>query len=158
MHEQPLQEIVPPFQVDPPHSTGFIQVSHTAFRKLAPLPLESFAAFAADASPIGVYLLLLVLLSLPVSLTPIGFGDVAAAAGSSQVLQYRPAMVALVAHYFLEPTEVNLRLGLRESGSFVCDQLPYRFACFRQRLVNGRGVSLIRSLHGHRQQRPAAQI
>ena len=63
-----------------------------------------------------------------------------------QILNYGSAVVTFIGHDLFDAPQVDLRLFRRRRRYFMLNQLRYRFARLRQRLVNRRRVSLIGSL------------
>src|ERR1039458_10533250 len=74
--QQPLQDVVPSFQMHASHAAGFVHVGHTAFRQFTSLLLQLFAARPPNPPPVGVYLFLLVLFPFPVPPTPLRLRNV----------------------------------------------------------------------------------
>src|SRR5271157_1356601 len=140
------------------HAAGFVHVCHASFRQFTSLSLEPLAAIALDPPPVGVHLFPLLRFPFPLPRTPVRLGNVAAAGGLVQILQYASAVIPLVRHRFFDAAQVDLRLFRWSRHRFVLHQLRDRFARLGQRLVNGRGVSLIGPLQRYRQQGAAGQV
>src|SRR5918912_2259776 len=77
LNQELLVHIVAPSRVEPVQASGVELMREVALHPLTTLPLQSLAAIAPYPTPVAIDSLLLRLSVVPVTRTPIGFGDVA---------------------------------------------------------------------------------
>src|SRR5271157_4000466 len=101
MHHQPLQDVVPASQVDPPHPAGLIQMSKGSLRQFAAQLLQPLVAFSPYTPPILIGPLLLFRLALALPLPPpaFGLGYVTPDFLFVYLCQYGATVVPLIGHH-----------------------------------------------------------
>src|ERR1035437_9414044 len=93
------------------HCAGLVHVCHAAFRQLTSLPLQPLASRPPNTTPVGVYLLPLVLLSFPVPAPPVRFRNVTTAACCIYILHGGTTVITLVGHHLFDASQTRRRLA-----------------------------------------------
>ena len=97
VHQQPLEDVISPSQMDSPHTAGIVQMREASLGQFAPQLLQPLVALSSHSPPILVRPLLLfrLPLALPFPPAPLRFRDVTPDFLIVHFLQYGTAMIAL---------------------------------------------------------------
>src|SRR4051794_36140220 len=97
-------------EVHSPHSAGFVTMGEGPLDQFPPLLQQSFSMATLNPAPIAIDSLLLSLFPSPLAPTSLRLWNIASDRNLLQHHDCRPAVVALVGHYLLNPVDVHFRL------------------------------------------------
>ena len=98
VHQEPLEDVLMPAQVRPPHRPGLKRVREGPFEQLPTRPEQCLATAPTDATAVGVHGVPFGRFVRPVAAPTVGLRNVAAVPRGGQRHQHRVAVVPLVGH------------------------------------------------------------
>ena len=142
-----------------PHAPGFVAVCKCPLNQLPALAQQTFALWPLQAPPIFIDRLLLFLFAHPVPLPRLLLlWDIGAHTRSFGRRQHGATVVPLVGHQFLDATQIHLGLLPRRRPGFSRDQVGYGFPCLCQGFLHRGGISQVRPLQRHRDNRSGFHV